>query len=770
MKTNLKQYILVKVTSSNDKFPATASGEVVSAFDEKHWMTYEEAAAISQNTGLHMGFVLTEKDPYFCLDVDKCLTPDGKDWTPLSTELCHAFHGCLMELSVSQRGLHIWGKYEGQAPRHKSKNTKLGIELYTKARFICLGKTLRGDAETVATGQLAVAIDKYFKSDDGETPGAEWTDSPVAEWLGPSDDSELLTMMLKSRSLASIYGSRASFQQLWTADADALARAYPSTSGDVYDRSSADAALAQHLAYWTGKNCDRIRNFMRSSSLKREKWEREDYVVRTILAACSRQTQVYHRGKAEDSGINKRMAGGFVSAAELPEVFEDCTYIVSEHAILVPGGSVVKPEVFKVLYGGCKFQLDDQKSTRNAWDAFTGCPSWRPPTVDGTCFRPELPPLKITEDNGLLMVNTYIPVRVSQTSGDVSIFLQLLERTYPDRTDRDMLLAYIAALVQYPGRKFGWAPLLQGPEGNGKTFLTTAISAAIGARYCHTANAGEFVKSGSKFNSWIERKLFVAVHDVRIKSDDDMELLKPLITDDKIEIQGKGKNQYTGDNRANFIFTSNHVDALRVHDGGRRYAPFASAQQSPEDLIKAGLTPQFYTDLWDWAQGRGAWEGHATGFSKIAYFLHNYKIPDMLNPATVASRAPRTSVWAKFVAASASPVEQEVAEAIEQRRPGFCGGFISSIMLDRMLEERRMAKLAPLNTRAELLRRLGFIPHPALDNGRCTAEVLPDGGRPRLFVRAGHVAASLGHGTTVMQKYTEAQIGGPVAGFSKSAV
>jgi hypothetical protein len=758
MQTNLKQYVLVKVTSDNNKLPSSATGEVVSAFDSRHWMTYEEATQAATVMGLQVGFVLTDKDPYFCLDIDKCLTPDGQGWSELATQLCQTFYGCFMELSVSGRGLHIWGTYAGEAPLHKAKNTKLGIELYTKLRFICLGQPLQGDASFDASVPLRVAIEQYFKPEESDVAGAEWTDKPVAEWQGPTDDQELLSLMLKSRSIAAIYGSKATFQQLWTADADALGKSYPSSSGQPYDASSADAALAQHLSFWTGKNCERIRGFMKSSSLKRDKWDREDYLPRTIMNACKRQVQVYNRAKAED-GINRRMAGGFIPAEELPKVFEDCTYIVSEHAVLVPGGSVVKNDQFKVLYGGFKFQLDDQKSTRNAWDAFTGCPSWRPPTVDGRCFRPDMPPLKILEDNGRLLVNTYIPIRVSQNPGDITPFLQMLGRTYTDRTDREMLMAYAAALVQYPGHKFGWAPLLQGPEGNGKTFFTTAIAEAIGSKYCHVASAGEFVKSGSKFNSWIENRLFVAVHDVRIKNEEDMELLKPLLTDEKIEIQGKGRDQYTGDNRANFIFTSNHMDALKLNEGGRRYAPFAAAQQKPEDLLQAGLTPQFYADLWDWARGRGAWAGHPTGFSKIAHYLHNYAIPDMLNPATTATRAPRTSSWEAFVAASANNVEQEIAEAIAQARPGFAGGWVSTIMLDRLLEERRVGKAVSLVMRTVYLKRMGFIPHPALPQGRVHVDVMPDGARPRLYVKEGHPAASITTSALVAQTYSQAQIG-----------
>ena len=761
MQTNLKQYILVKVTADNNKLPANCNGEVVAAFDPQHWMTYDEAQKRANKLGLRVGFVITEQDPYFCLDIDGCLvqTASGSSWSQLATELCQSFYGCFIEASTSGRGLHIWGRYTGAVEPHKVKNTRLGIELYTKLRFICLGTPMQGDAEFDATQPLAAAIERYFKPEPGEVAQVEWTNQPVAEWQGTDNDEELLAQMLKSRSLASVYGSKATFQQLWIADADVLAACYPGHNGKPYDASSADAALAQHLAFWTGKNCERIRGFMLSSKLKRDKWEREDYLTRTILSACSRQRTVYHKGKSKEPGFDQRMAGGSVPAAELPSVFEDCTYIVSDHQVLVPGGLSIGPEQFKVLYGGFKFQLDDQKTTRSAWEAFTSCPNWRPPTADGKCFRPELPSLKIIEDNGRLLVNTYIPMKVNQAPGDVTPFLQLLERSYPDQTDRDILLAYVAALVQYPGRKFGWAPLLQGPEGNGKTFFTNAVSYAIGSKYCHTANAGEFAKSGSKFNAWIEGKLFVAVHDVRIRSDEEMELLKPLITDSKVEIQGKGRDQYTGDNRANFIFTSNHKDALRITDGGRRYAPFMAAQQTPDELVAAGLGPAFYTDLWDWAEGRGQWANHAPGFSKISHFLHNYKIPDMLNPLVAMTRAPRTSAWALFVAESASPVEQEITEAIQQGRPGFAGGWISGVMLDRFLDERKLAKMAPLSARAAILSRLGYIPHPNLPQGRITVEVLPDGARSRLYVKRGHPNASFTEPGNIAAHYSEAQLG-----------
>lgn len=758
MFTDLKQFILFRVTPENDKLPIGREGHLINAHLPENWMSFKEAKELSKELGLGVAFVLTEKDPYFCLDIDGCYSPSDNKWTPLALEMGGLLPDCYMELSVSGKGLHIWGKLSAPLPPRRIKNTQEHIELYTEGRFIALGQHLQGDAETDATETVAKIVAKYFGLEKPVPEKYEWTNSPVPEWSGPEDDAELLEKMMRSHSTATVFGGKASFQQLWVADAEALGRAFPSPSGNAYDASSADAALAQRLAFWTGKNCDRILGFMKSSKLAREKWEREDYLATTILKACALQESVYNRGKTKEDGISKKLAGGFVTAAQLPEVFEDCTYIIEEHRVLVPGGSVLKPDQFKVLYGGFKFEVDSQKVTRNAWDAFTLCPSWRPPTADGRCFRPELPPLKIIEDNGRLLVNHYIPVRVSQNRGDVTPFMRLLETTYKDPKDRAFLLAYLAALVQYPGHKFGWAPLLQGPEGNGKTFLTTALSEAIGAKYSHTANAGEFSKSGAKFNAWIEGKLFVAVHDVRIRSDEEMELLKPLMTDEKIEIQGKGRDQYTGDNRANFIFTSNHTDALKLYEGGRRYAPFAAAQQTADDMERDGLTTSFFSDLWDWARGRGAFSGQPSGFSKIAYYLHHYQIPDALNPATVMTRAPKTTVWEQFLLSSAGPAEQEIMEAIAQCRPGFCGGWISSIMLDRLLDERRLSKVVPISSRTPLLKRMGYAPHPMLLNGRAVRDVLPDGGRPRLFAKVGHIINNLDDPHKIVSAYSESQV------------
>lgn len=117
-------------------------------------------------------------------------------------------------------------------------------------------------------------------------------DGPCAEWRGPESDEALREIAMRSRSAANVFGDGVSFAQLWEADADALGRKWPS-SGRAYDASSADMALAQRLAFFTGRDQARIDRMMRASALARDKYERADYLPRTISAACAQQRDVY---------------------------------------------------------------------------------------------------------------------------------------------------------------------------------------------------------------------------------------------------------------------------------------------------------------------------------------------------------------------------------------------------------------------------------------------------------------------------------------------
>jgi len=759
------QFILAKLvpdaSGKNLKMPCNASGDVINALDSQHWMSYEQAAAVaSTREDLRMAFVFTEKDPYFFVDIDHCLMPDGQSWSPLAYQLIDLFPGAYVEVSQSNTGLHIFGRYH-DVPDHACKNVKLGLELYHKDRFVVLGGNAHGDVETDCTVALRDAINTYFPPKDKNAKGeAEWTVGPCEEWNGPEDDDELVQLAISRRSHSEIFnGARVSFQDLWERNVDALAGAWPHDHNE-YDGSSADMSLAQRLAFWTGKDCERIRRIMEKSELKRDKWEqRQDYLPRTIISACSLQTQVYAaRGDNED-GSSRKFAGGWVEQKDIPEVFDGCAYVVGEHAAVTPDGLRLKPEQFRVMFGGYKFNIDDGKTTRSAWEAFTECPTWRPPVAHAVCFRPENPDFLI-EDGGETLANIYRPVFNDAEQGDVSKFLQLIEMMFPDAGDRAVLLNYMAACTQYIGNKFQWAPLLQGPEGNGKTFITNCLMETLGKKYCHVVKASDLAGNGAKFNAWLFGKLFVAIEEIKVGNKSEMmEVLKPLITNEKEEIQAKGKDQFTADNRANFILTSNYIDAINLKADSRRYAPLMAGAQTFKAMMEAGLTPSYFADLWDWAKGIRKYEGQTPGFKLIAYFLENFEIDEKLNPATACVRAPQTSKRDEFIKASTGRVEQEIIEAISAGTPGFRGGWVSASALNQLLIGLKLNTRYSHAKRKQLMFELGFIPHPALpDNGRTTRKVAPHGDRPRLYVKEGSVEADMADPALIAATYEKIQL------------
>lgn len=765
---NFNQFIVYVLSPSKtrvgktDKFPVDyRSGQVSNAHDPAIWLSATLAieTAKRMGAGFGVGFVFTEQDPFWFLDIDDCL--EGNDWSPVAKNLVAAFPGAAVEVSSSGRGLHIIGS--GKSPSHNCKNTTLKLEFYTSLRFVALtGIGAQGDAALDCSVVLPWLVDNYFQNAPSQRQ-VSWTSEPCEGWRGNKDDTQLLDRALRSQSSRSAFGGGITFRDLWEANADALALAYPDTNRERgYDESAADAGLAQRLAFWTGNDCERMKQLMLQSALCREKWNREDYLPRTILGACGRQFEWLcdkppeNIAKPEPTQGQKpravRVTGAtFLSIEQQETIFEGCVYVSDEHKILVPGGYTLNPERFKVMYGGYSMPMDigNERVTRNAWEAFTESQALRHPKADTACFKPELPPGEIIIKDGQRLANIYWPVVTPRVKGDPSRFLWHIEKLFPDPQDQAIVIAYLAALIQHKGIKFQWCPLIQGVEGNGKTFFTRCIAFAIGDRYSHFPKAAEIA---SKFNDWLYAKIFIGVEDIYVHDSkfEVMESLKPMLTGERQEIEPKGGAKLTRDICANFLINTNHKDGLRKTQNDRRFAPFYTAQQSVADLKRDGMLGDYFPDLYNWAMT-------ARGYAIIADFLENYVIPHELNPAGGCKRAPQTSSTEAAIEEGRGGIEQEILEAIEQGVAGFKGGWVSSMALDKLLVRLQAARRIPINKRRELMQSLGYDWHPGLRDGRVSMLVIPDGGKPRLYIKMGHADMNLMGGGEIAKAYSEAQ-------------
>jgi hypothetical protein len=759
------------------KYPLNVwTGQRHDAHDPAIWLDANQACEIATawGAGYCVGFTFTEQDPFFFVDVDNCLDQATGQWTPIVAELSAALPGAACEISQSGRGLHFFGTGTAPADRRKKDYTNKLFDLYTEKRFVALtGTSIVGNIATEHTAGLYALTEKWLKRvTTSAGHDVEWTTAPVPGWNGPTDDEQLLRRAMQSHSARAAFGPSASFADLWECNVDVLATAYPPDGNGAlpYDASRADRALAQHLAFWTGKDCERIRRLMFQSGLVREKWARESYIYATILGAVAVQQddQVLKDTPPEPLPTSQALAlavdtGGtptatlvtgstFLSPEQQINAFRGCSYVCDRHAVLVPGGYLLRPDQFRVMFGGYTFMmdLDNNRSSRDPWEAFSQSQAFRSPRADSSCFRPDRAPGAIVDYDGQTKANLWWPVETQRLQGDVAPFLNHLAALLPDQRDRTILLSYMAAVVQHKGIKFQWAPFIQGVEGNGKTFLTRCVAFAVGKRYSYFPKASDIA---DKFNDWQYGTVFIGVEDIYVADgrQEVMEELKPMITGEEQQIQGKGEKKVSREVCCNFMINSNHKDGYRKSKNDRRIAPFFTAQQTAEDLVEWGMTGEYFPRLYAWARGGG--------YAIINEYLQTYAIPDEFNPAH-GHIAPTTTSTEEAVAASLGGVEQEILEAVAQGVPGFAGGWISSMALQKLLEDRGRARSVPINKRREMLVRLGYDWHPGLlaNHGRVNNLVAPDGGKPVLFVKIGHEASRIAGPAEIAKAYSAAQM------------
>jgi len=163
-----KQFILYKLVPSKtrpgktDKLPVSPLTMGVSnAHEPSIWCNYDYVKSMLPLLGNQygVGFVFTDADPFFFIDIDDCLV-DGA-WSEVANNLMACLPDAAVEVSQSGKGLHIIGTTS--PVDHGCKNAALGLEMYTSDRFIALTDAqTTGNAATDCTQLLPQIINYYF--------------------------------------------------------------------------------------------------------------------------------------------------------------------------------------------------------------------------------------------------------------------------------------------------------------------------------------------------------------------------------------------------------------------------------------------------------------------------------------------------------------------------------------------------------------------------------------------------------------------------------
>jgi hypothetical protein len=169
-----------------------------SSTDRKTWGTFTEAlgfvAASDGERGL--GFVFSNDDTIFGLDIDACVTADGL--SEAAQRYLDQFAGTYAEYSPSGTGVHLYG----YGPTGKGINRASG-ELYGAGRFFTVtGDTLSNAPHTLAefSSELMGWLESQLTGVQNRTQGTESSATYQDIDLDESDESPLLGSKLMELS------------------------------------------------------------------------------------------------------------------------------------------------------------------------------------------------------------------------------------------------------------------------------------------------------------------------------------------------------------------------------------------------------------------------------------------------------------------------------------------------------------------------------------------------------------------------------------------
>lgn len=189
-------------------------------------------------------------------------------------------------------------------------------------------------------------------------------------------------------------------------------------------------------------------------------------------------------------------------------------------------------------------------------------------------FRPDIKKRDYKDEHGARVLNRFLGVpfeKIKSTTENktgIDIFLNHLQYLTNTEYEYKTLLSYLVHNFQRPGVKIPYAPLLINRHtGTGRSWLGELMDKFL-SDYTISVDHNN-MRFG--YTQYLVNRLFILIHEIK---DSDkfsfMEGFKSRITEKKIYVEEKYARSYVLTDTVNYIFFSNHVDALKIDEHDRR--------------------------------------------------------------------------------------------------------------------------------------------------------------------------------------------------------
>jgi Family of unknown function (DUF5906) len=249
---------------------------------------------------------------------------------------------------------------------------------------------------------------------------------------------------------------------------------------------------------------------------------------------------------------------------------------------------------------------------------------------------------------GCTVFNLYRPASIVPVAGDITPWIDLVEKTFPDQAD--LIISWLAHRVQQPHEKINHALVLGGEPGIGKDTILEPVKQAIGPWNFGDVSPKQVL---GRFNGFL-KSIILRVSEARDLGEFDRyafhDHMKVYIAapPDVLRVDEKNLREHNIPNLCGVVITSNHkTDGIYLPADDRRHLVAWSTAS------KGDFSSDHWSRIYRW---------YASGGNEhVAHYLANLDLSGFDPKAP----PPKTQAFWEIVNANRAPEDTELADTLD---------------------------------------------------------------------------------------------------------